>query len=149
MQMQEIQKMWVRKKKERCGFDPQVGKGPLKEEMATHSSILAWEIPRTEEPRGLQSMGLQSWTGLSNWADNRNIQKAWCTLGDRNLWPHISSFLSSPGRDQYGRNSGFLSPNHPSAVEERRKKGLRLVWALTLLAFCFRAHGELCPYRMQ
>ena len=27
--------------------------------MATHSNILAWEIPRTEEPDGLQSMGLQ------------------------------------------------------------------------------------------
>ena len=31
---------------------------PLEKEMATHSSILAWEIPRTEEPGGLQSMGL-------------------------------------------------------------------------------------------
>ena len=32
-------------------------KGSLELEMATHSSILAWEIPRTEEPGGLQSMG--------------------------------------------------------------------------------------------
>ena len=32
---------------------------PLKKEMATHSSILAWKIPWTEEPGGLQSMGLQ------------------------------------------------------------------------------------------
>ena len=32
---------------------------PLEEGMATHSSILAWEIPWTEEPGGLQSMGLQ------------------------------------------------------------------------------------------
>ena len=32
---------------------------PLEEEMATHSSILAWEIPWTEEPGGLQSIGLQ------------------------------------------------------------------------------------------
>ena len=30
---------------------------PLKEEMATHFSILAWKIPWTEEPGGLQSMG--------------------------------------------------------------------------------------------
>ena len=30
---------------------------PLEEEMATHSSILAWRIPWTEEPGGLQSMG--------------------------------------------------------------------------------------------
>ena len=40
---------------------------PLEEEMTTHSSILAWEIPRTEEPGGLQSMRSQkSWTQLSN-----------------------------------------------------------------------------------
>ena len=32
---------------------------PLKKEMATCSNILAWKIPWTEEPRGLQSMGLQ------------------------------------------------------------------------------------------
>ena len=32
--------------------------------MATHSSILAWTIPWTEGPGGLQSMGLQSWTRL-------------------------------------------------------------------------------------
>ena len=32
---------------------------PLQEEMATHSSILAWEIPWTEETGGLQSMGWQ------------------------------------------------------------------------------------------
>ena len=32
---------------------------PLEEEMATHPSILAWEIPWTEEPGGLQSMGSQ------------------------------------------------------------------------------------------
>ena len=31
---------------------------PLEEEMATHSSILAWEIPWTEEPGGLQSTGV-------------------------------------------------------------------------------------------
>ena len=31
----------------------------LEKEMATHSSVLPWEIPRTEEPGGLQSMGSQ------------------------------------------------------------------------------------------
>ena len=35
------------------------GEDPLKRKMATHSSILAWEIPRTEEPGGLQFIGLQ------------------------------------------------------------------------------------------
>ena len=37
-----------------------LGQGdPLKKKMATHSSILAWEIPWTEEPGGLQFMELQ------------------------------------------------------------------------------------------
>ena len=36
---------------------------PLEKETVIHSCILAWKIPRTEEPGGLQSMGLQkSWT---------------------------------------------------------------------------------------
>ena len=34
------------------------GENPLEEKMATHSSILAWEISWTEEPGGLQSMGV-------------------------------------------------------------------------------------------
>ena len=39
---------------------------PLEKEMATHSSTLAWEISRIEELGGLQSMGLQSQTRLSD-----------------------------------------------------------------------------------
>ena len=39
---------------------------PLEKEMATHCSTHAWKIPRMEKPGGLQSMGLQSWTRLSN-----------------------------------------------------------------------------------
>ena len=35
------------------------GEGPLEEGMAAHARILAWRIPWTEEPGGLQSMGLQ------------------------------------------------------------------------------------------
>ena len=41
----------------------------------THSSILAWRIPWTEKPSGLQSMGSQeSWTGLSNNNNNKKQQ---------------------------------------------------------------------------
>ena len=39
---------------------------PLEQEMATHSSTLAWRIPWTEEPDRLQSMGSQSQTELSD-----------------------------------------------------------------------------------
>ena len=56
--MQELQETWVRSL---CWEDP------LEEEMATHSSILAWEIPWTEEPGRLQSMVLQSQTQLTNY----------------------------------------------------------------------------------
>ena len=41
----------------RPGFNPWVREDPLKEEMATHSSILSWETPWTEEPGRLQFMG--------------------------------------------------------------------------------------------
>ena len=44
---------------------PVVGRSPG-EGMATHSSILAWRTPWTEEPGRLQSMGLQSQTQLNN-----------------------------------------------------------------------------------
>ena len=42
----------------RARFDPWV-RNPLEKGMATHSSILAWRIPWTEEPSGLQPMGSQ------------------------------------------------------------------------------------------
>ena len=53
-----MQEIWVRSL---CHKDP------LEEEMATHSSILAWKIPWTEETGGLQCMGSQkSQTQLSD-----------------------------------------------------------------------------------
>ena len=48
--MQEMQDMWVQ---------PLGWEDPLEKEMASCFSILAWEIPWTEEPGGLQSTGLQ------------------------------------------------------------------------------------------
>ena len=48
--VQERQERWVQ------SLDGEV---PLVKEMATHSSVLAWEIPGTEEPGGLQSTGAQ------------------------------------------------------------------------------------------
>ena len=54
----------------------------LEEEMATHSSILAWEIPWTEKAGGLQSMGPHRLG--QDWATNKHIRKnkimplQWC-----------------------------------------------------------------------
>ena len=62
----------------RLGFNPWVGKIPLEEEVATHSSILALEIPWTEEPGGLHCMGSQSQTRLK-WLSTheRCISQTW------------------------------------------------------------------------
>ena len=49
--MQETQEMWIQS----LGWED-----PLEEEMATHSSILAWKIQWREEPDGLQSMEFQT-----------------------------------------------------------------------------------------
>ena len=46
--VQELQETWIQS----LGWED-----PMEEDMATHSSILAWRIPWTEEPGGLQSMG--------------------------------------------------------------------------------------------
>ena len=48
---------------------------PLEKEMATHSSILAWRIPWTEEPGRLQSTGSQSWTRLSDFTFFLSLSK--------------------------------------------------------------------------
>ena len=55
--MQETKETWVRSLRQ---------EDLLEKVMATHSSILAWKIPWTEEPDGLQSVGSQSPTLLSN-----------------------------------------------------------------------------------
>ena len=44
---------------------------PLEKEMATHSSILAWEIPWAEEADRLQSMGSQE-SDMTYWLNNNN-----------------------------------------------------------------------------
>ena len=56
----------------RCWFDPLGQEDPLEEVRATHSAILAWRIPQTEEPGGLQSTGLQrvghDWSDLAGYS---------------------------------------------------------------------------------
>ena len=55
--MQEMQEVRVRSLAQ---------KNPLEKDLATHSSIIAWKIPWTEEPGGLQSVGSQeNWTWVN------------------------------------------------------------------------------------
>ena len=64
---------------------------PLEEGMATHSSILAWRIPCTEEPGKLQSIGLHrvglDWSNLA-WHSTASFVVGWsCSLWD--VWQHL------------------------------------------------------------
>ena len=63
--MQETQETWIQS----LGWED-----PLKEGMATQSSILAWRTPWTEEPVGLQSMGSQR-VGHNRVTNTHNISK--------------------------------------------------------------------------
>ena len=70
--MQEMQETWVQ------SLDQE---DPLEMEMATHSSILAWEIAWTEEPGRLQPMGLQrlghDWVSIKAQLGNTEPQCYW------------------------------------------------------------------------
>ena len=100
------------------------GEDALEEEMATHSSTLAWKIPWTEEPGRLQSMRLQSQTRLSNFT--RQIE---------------------PGRLQ---SMGSQKNRTRLSDKTRQKKGLTTShWASLLLvvgsAFRWMCCSALCP----
>ena len=72
---------------------------PLEKEMATHSSVLAWKIPWTEEPGRLQSMGLQ------------RVRHDWGTS------LHFTSLLSEPAGQKNNNND---------KKKQRYKEGLQL-----------------------
>ena len=98
----------------RWGFDPWIGKIP-EEEMPTHSSILAWRIPRTEEPGGLQSVGPQR--VRRDWATERAHRRVpW----GRGRW---CSNAESTAR------SGWGSPSVPWAPGSQGTLMLTLLWA--------------------
>ena len=68
---------------------------PLEKGMATHSSILAWEIPWTEELGGLQFMGLQR--GRHDWATNIHISFWGDWLAFLEVWGLLPAFRCSVG----------------------------------------------------
>ena len=98
---------------QRREFDPWVGKIPQEEEMSTHSSNLAWEIPWTEEPDGLQPMRSQklrhNWERFSNVDPARLVRI--CDNGDDGV-KYISIFIRSTYfknlESQHSRKHRFL-----------------------------------------
>ena len=71
--------------------------GPLEEGMSTHSSILAWRIPWTEEHDGLPSMGLQRVGPVSLWETKHNLPKGhsrWESTLLTKKWPFAFLYRS-------------------------------------------------------
>ena len=81
------------------------GENSLEEEMATHSSSLAWEIPQTEEPGRLQSIGSQ--TVRHNWA-TEHIYTHLSPFSSPDCDRRVDSpYLSARGSRPSGRTSGW------------------------------------------
>ena len=85
---------------------------PLEKEMATHSSILAWEITRTEKPRGLQSMGSQR--VRPGWATKQQLP---LTYRAQRCSDSKHSSSVGPGNDGKWRHSCFLEKTPESSLD--------------------------------
>ena len=90
--MQEAQETWIQS----LGQED-----PLEEETATHSSIIIWEIPWTDEPGRLQSMGSQSQIQLSTILEQTTLSQHLATYHEWS-WPHSYpqgwSMISGPSQ---------------------------------------------------
>ena len=91
--MQETWQTWVRS----LGWED-----PLEEGMAAHSSILAWRIPRTAEPGGLQSTGSQrlrhNWATEHTkcWLESTYVEHTGGNLADFEVYIHLCHRKSAP-----------------------------------------------------
>ena len=86
--------------------------GPREKEMATHCSTLAWRIPWTEEPGGLQSMGSQSQTRLSDFTftfSSSDGEESTCNVGDLGSTPG----LGRPSGGRYGNPLQYSCLENP------------------------------------
>ena len=87
---------------------------PLEKEMATHSSILAWEIPWTEHPGSLELMGSpKSWTRLNNWKQKQTrlyCPQSWKTAAQTSLHRHRCCVLSALQHPVHSLSLHFLCP---------------------------------------
>ena len=127
------------------------GEDSLEKEMATHTSILAREIPWTEEPGGLQFMGSQkSGTWLSNWVFTQPLfqgQEALCAF---------QSYCSSSLPDPRGNSSLIFTGKTGRAPQGKNhvSVGVDLSLNPTASGFCtlsqvhtgLKLSSDYCPY---
>ena len=116
------------------------GEDPLEEGLATHSSILACRIPRTEEPGGLQFTEAQSQTWLK-WCGTRTTSAQALTLHPPALMPlqhsahSACSCVSSIRGVRYSAEKSQRIPNSHSASAIRDRRNSRL-WCNFMSPMC-------------
>ena len=121
-------------------------KDPLEEGMATHSSILAWRIPWTEEPGELQSMGLQKIR--QDWATN-TLDRTLCTESEV-MWSVNIMFLTQETlnfRMSCCLATWWLTRTPKLAHTESKVSGIN-TWGFYLENFhfpCSKNYWHLCP----
>ena len=106
---------------------------PLEEGIATHSSILAWRIPRTEDPIGLQSTGSQrvgqDW---SDWAHRHNIQMEIKTMMNCSKQATLINSINSKG-DYWDSAGIYFFPKEPAVLivpDTREIKTETVLWSI-------------------
>ena len=95
--------------------------GPLEKGMPTHSSILAWKIPWTEKPGGLQSIGLQrvwdGWeTNTCNWVNKNERQGRGEGVEWGKVWPEKAEQRQLRWNRQALQRSAPAHPSPPQAT---------------------------------
>ena len=147
--MQETWDMWVRSLNQ---------DNPLEKGTATHSSILAWRIPWTEEPGGLWSTGSQrvrhDW---SDWARTRSDSKGpkccWCREYDtwhnvplRYLRRYLRMSLDIMPESEHGYQK-WIPPSFRSQQSQRCRRPLKIFWR-TLWSRISPIMGEKLPKKL-
>ena len=99
---------------------------PLEEEMATYSSILAWEIPWTEEPGGLQSIGLQR-AGHNLVTKQKSQQAPEVCMDLQKASTKIYVFTCN--RTEYWASSWSLPSTNYNQVDDDRGKPDQCAWS--------------------
>ena len=136
--MQEAQEIWVRS----LGQED-----PLEKEMATHFSILAWEITWTEEPNGLQSMGPQESDMI--WQLNHRMKdkspflcsKTTGQVSQYSFFPNISKWS---GRKHFRRHLETYLGGGQRALKEIFKKPGKIISIKTIFLKSMYCYWKQC-----
>ena len=117
----------------------------LEKEMTTHSSILAWRIPWTEDPGGLQSIGLQSRNDWSNWTQLKKIENShsyknmYTDIHSRIIHNSINKQLKYPSAEERITQCGIFIQQRILLGNKKEWSMLQRGWHLKALSQSIKA----------